>query len=269
MQTQDAPPSGTAAEEVAGKMAGIRATADAINAAEAPATESTLPAWLIDADAEEQRELEALGVVIDPTFQEEAQRDVLVSSLLRARHEHEQDVERYDAAEKLEHDRIAQRYGRLKAPAQRQLMRLAAFLVHIINQATFTGKNKSRNVGWGSYGRRMTPAKVDITNMPELVSGMRVIDPKAVKVTVTVNAELVEHITTVITDLMASGKLTGGVYVSAVSELRAALAAGDSSVSKTDVARLLKQENPPVLPGVVLVPGVDKPWFEVEAPANV
>lgn len=227
-----------------------------------------LPGWLLDADAEETRELEALGVVADPHFTEEAQRDVLVSSLLRARHEHEHDVSRYDAAEQLEHDQIAKRYDRLRAPARRQLIRLASFLIHLIEGATFSGKNKSRHVGWGSYGRRKTPDAVNLVNMPEVVAAVRTIKPAAVMMTVKVDAGLVADVDAVISQLISTAIVTEGASVSALSILRAALLAGDCSVSKTEVAKLLKADNPPLIPGVALVPGIDKPWFEVEAPAN-
>lgn len=240
-----------------------------------------LPAWLANADAEETRELEALGVVVDPQFAEDAHRDVLISTLLRASHEHEADVVRYDTAEKLEHAQITRRYDLLRSPALRQLSRLTSFLHHIISTVQFTGRAKSRSVGWGSYGLRKERDKVEITNQLEVVQAVRTIDPDAVIVTVTTTAFVQAQADVLLSQLITASQTQplSGSDAGVLSALRAALRAGAPEVSKTIVGRLLKEEKPAPdgqtgtvpahhIPGAAIMIGTDKPWFEVEPPAN-
>lgn len=228
-------------------------------------TVPALPAWLIDADAEERRELEELGAIAEPTFTDDAQRDALVSRLLRAYHEHEKDVERFDASEQLEHGAITSRYDRLRAPAKRQLVRLHSFLNHLVRGATFIGKKKSRTVGWGSFGHRKDRDKLDLVNVPEIVAALRTIKPAALTVAVTINGAVQTQADKIIS-LLIDGTLgangIGGTEVSILSELRAALNAGTVTVGKTEVSHLLKEGK--TIPGAVVVIGEEKPWFEVE-----
>lgn len=228
-----------------------------------------LPAWLIDADAEERRELEELGVTLAPKFDADAERDAILSRLMRAHHEHAADVERYDAAEVIEHQKITQRYDRLRAPAKRQMVRLASFIVHIVSSVTFPGKKKSRSVGWGSYGLRKDRDKVDVANMVTVVDALRKIEPQSVKVEVTTNAKVQQAVEVLLNTAIASGQLQlTGTDVSVLSELRAQLRGAVPSVSKTDVATLLKIHGADKIPGASVTIGADKPWFEVEPPTD-
>lgn len=231
--------------------------------------EPELPAWLADADAEERRELEELGVTLAPTFDQDAERDALISRLMRAHHEHAADVERYDAAEALEHQTITRRYDNLRAPAKRQMARLASFITHLVSTVTFSGKKKSRSVGWGSFGQRKDRDKVEITNMPAVVDALRKIEPGSVKLEVATNAKVQQAVCALLDTAIASGQLQlTGTDASVLSELRAQLRGGVPAVSKTDVATLLKIHGEAKIPGATVTVGADKPWFEVEPPTD-
>lgn len=231
-----------------------------------------LPAWLADADQEELAELQQLGVVASPEFRAEAERDDLVSRLMRAHHEHSSDVERYDQAEALEHAAITRRYDRLRAPAKAQLLRLASFIIHLVSGANFTGRKKSRDVGWGSYGLRKQPDKVEVADMLEVVRSVSAIEPQAVSVELVTNIDLVNRAQNTITKLLAAGATLDGSDASTLSEVRAALLSGKATVSKATVGRLLKVENDgePVhtISGASMTIGTDKPWFETEPPTH-
>lgn len=254
--------------------AGLRALLEHDDPMPAP----TLPAWLIDADAEERRELEELGVTIDPSFAVDAERDAMASRLMRAHREHAADMERYDAAEALEHRTITARYDRLRSPAKHQMMRLAAFILYIVSSAVFGGKKKSRTVGWGSFGLRKERDKVDIINMVEVVAYVRKAEPQSVRLEVATTAKVQQDVCALLDTAIASGQLQlAGTDVSVLSELRAQLRGGIASVSKTVVSDLLKMQKPtpdggtePMhpIPGASITIGVDKPWFEVEPPVH-
>jgi hypothetical protein len=165
-------------------------------------TPEALPAWLAGADAEERRELEDLGVMQSPEFKQEAERDALISRLMQVSHEYDADVARFDAAEQLEHKAITARYDRLRAPSLRQLSRLASYIMHLVAGASFTGKKKSRTVGWGSYGHRKERDKVDVVNLPDAVAYVRKVAPDRVTVEVKTNARVVDAVEEVVSALL-------------------------------------------------------------------
>jgi hypothetical protein len=257
-------------QTLAGAIAGDpAAAADLPSAAESHldtgAPPEALPPWLADADAEERRELEELGALPKVDIQTEAARDELISTMLRVHHEHSADVERYDEAEKLEHERITQRYDRLRRPGKTQISRIGLFILHLVEGAKFVGRKKSRSVGWGSYGLRKQQDKVIITDAPVCTSAVQATDPESVKWVITTNGRLAAQMDNALTTLITSGNLEGDA-VSYLSAFRAHLRAADRSVGLTAVGKLL--DNGHEIAGATIQTGRDKAWFETEPPTE-
>jgi hypothetical protein len=130
-----------------------------------------VPNWLVEVDEEERRELEALGLVADATREpaDQAERDALASRLLRALGYVRRDREGRQAACAKEVLFIQDRY----AGDIERLDRRATFLESAIEalalQANF-GSKKSRDVGFGTYGRRKVGAKPVVDDEPAAIA---------------------------------------------------------------------------------------------------
>ncbi len=224
------------------------------------------PAWLEGADHEELAELAQLGVVATPELAAEHERDALVSQLLRAAHEHETDAQRFVQAELREHAAIRSRYERLSAPAMRQLARLNAYIKHVAASATFTGRKKSRDVGWGSYGVRKDKDAVAVTDEPAMLAWLEEHRPDVLMIDVSLSLANAKR-------FLADDEVLGEFMDDpVVMVLRAAVAAKEFGYSKKALTAVVVENlaaDPPVeIPGATHTVGTDQPWYKVEVPPD-
>lgn len=128
--------------------------------------------FLLDTDAEEREELAALGVPLTPPAGATAvEIDAFASDLLRLLGEAEADRARYEEALTAEIQRLRMRYGaRINRAAIRANM-LRRSVCALAETQDFGGKKKkSREVGYGSYGRRFVPAAVKIVDQAQAIA---------------------------------------------------------------------------------------------------
>lgn len=213
--------------------------------------DDAIPEWLANADQEERAELVALGVLdADESLAvhpEPASKDAVVSRVMRALGEHEADIARYDAAEAREIEYIRHRYDALRAPAKRQIARLGAWLLAIIELMTFPGKKKSRTVGWGTVGRRLSRERCEIVDEAVAIAHLKTAKPAALTATITLPYETYEA-------LLAESCCPG-----LASKVKV-------SLSKTDALEAVRELKE--VPGLKLVEQEDRPYFEVEPPPD-
>lgn len=157
---------------------------------------SAIPNWLADANDEERAELAALGLVadVDAAPIDQAERDARASQLLRAL-----------GAVAAEHaERVAARDHELAhitaiyQPQLDQLQRRARFIegaIHALAMESDFGKKKSRTVGFGTYGRRTTPLKVDVQDEDATLAWAKEHLPEAVRAKATLSVDAVMRIT--------------------------------------------------------------------------
>jgi phage host-nuclease inhibitor protein Gam len=157
---------------------------------------SAIPSWLADANEEERAELAALGLIADVESApiDQAQRDARASQLLRALGRVEAEIEERKAAQHAEVMQIAAIYER----ELDRLRRHASFIVggiHALAMESDFGKKKSRTVGFGTYGRRSTPLKVDVQDESATLEWARAHLPEAVRAKTTLTVDAVMRIT--------------------------------------------------------------------------
>jgi len=157
---------------------------------------SAIPSWLSDANEDERAELAALGLVTDvaSTPIDQAERDARASQLLRALGRVEAEIAERKAAQHAEIMQIAAIYDR----ELDRLRRHASFIVggiHALALESDFGKKKSRTVGFGTYGRRTTPLKVDVQDEDATLAWAKEHLPEAVRAKATLSVDAVMRIT--------------------------------------------------------------------------
>lgn len=107
--------------------------------------------------------------------------DALASDLLREMAECEREIKRYEEARFAERIRVDMRYGMLverQEHRREELMRA----VHALAERVDFGKKKSRDVGFGTYGRRTVPERVMIADPAACLAWALRTDPALVRV---------------------------------------------------------------------------------------
>lgn len=147
-------------------------------------TQFTLPT-----EADEIAELHALGVgvVVDgdkhaltADVKDAAEADAVASHLLRKLAEAQADRARTAKAFEIERDQLLQRYSRLFEPHTSRIAFLESMLANLASTVEF-GKKKSRDVGYGTYGRRQVRAHLEIVDDAKALAWAIEKAPSAVK----------------------------------------------------------------------------------------
>lgn len=132
------------------------------------------PAWLSGVDADELAELTLVGVTLGDGGIErphsDAALDAQVSELLRKKGEIDAELMRYQTAMQYEIDRIRMRYQRVAEPTMKRATFYDGAIKQLAEIAVFSGKSKSRAVGYGKYGRTFSAATVKITDAAKAVA---------------------------------------------------------------------------------------------------
>lgn len=214
------------------------------------------PAWLAGADAEEREELAALGIDLSATTAATKELEAMASRVMRRLFEHEQDVERFNAAEQNEVGWIKSRYDAMRAPVQAQMKRLQFYLMLLISDPliTFAGKAKSRAVGWGRFGRRLSKQRVEITDEAAAINYLKAnnMTDGAVVATISMPYNLFEQL----------NRLTTAV------DFEATFKAAKFSLSKTDAGKAMDALKVDEIPGAKLIKAEDRPFYEIEVPPD-
>lgn len=142
----------------------------------APA-ESVLPS-----EQDEWNELASIGIVLDDSATG-AQLDAWASEVCRRISAERAELARYNEAEAAEMARIQMRYAAMKNRHMRRVQELEAIGRYLAEHADF-GAKKSRDVGFGSFGRRQVPEKVSVVDAEKAVEWAKANAPAAVVTTV-------------------------------------------------------------------------------------
>lgn len=131
---------------------------------------TSIPEGVLLTSAEEQAELEAVLGGAGPATP--AAADALASDLLRKMAECDAETRRFKDAYMRESVRLSDRYAGLLEPieARRNLLENA---VLALAERTDFGKAKSRNVGFGTYGRRRRPDRIVIVDADKVLAWAR------------------------------------------------------------------------------------------------
>jgi hypothetical protein len=145
-----------------------------------------IPDWLAQQDEAEREELAALGVAADTTAApvSQAEVDALASRLLRAMGLVQRELEELRAARDREIAFISAQYGARGERLARRWTFLESAIKGLAQLADF-GTKKSREVGFGTYGRRKLPARVVVEDEATALGDLTEHAPHAVRVTVT------------------------------------------------------------------------------------
>lgn len=141
---------------------------------------ATAPAWLENADAEDEAELSSLIGFDTNAPMSDAQLDAFASDICRHLANAKADLARYNEAEAAEVERIAAFYESREAPLVRRIEQLEAIGVEIAKRAHFPGKSKSRKVAFGCYGSRKVPEKVTVVDEDKAINFLLDSRPSAV-----------------------------------------------------------------------------------------
>jgi phage host-nuclease inhibitor protein Gam len=133
--------------------------------------------FALPTEADDIADLASVGIIIPPEgsdadveFPHEAARlDAAISETLRQLARLQLDVARYKAACANEQKAVAARYERLIDPLAKRAAWLESVGKQLALEAKFTGKSKSRNVGFGSYGRRTVNEHLSVTDEKALL----------------------------------------------------------------------------------------------------
>lgn len=142
----------------------------------------TMEAFALPSEQDEQDELAAVGVDLTPASPADA-IDAAASENLRRMLAVAADLERYEAARRREVMAIDARYARRTDPLRRRAAALEAEVQRLAAFADF-GKQQSRAVGYGTYGRRAVPARLQVTDAAALLAWARAAAPHAVRQTI-------------------------------------------------------------------------------------
>lgn len=138
----------------------------------------------------------------------DSELDALASEVCRMLGEAKAEIDRYSEAERAEFARLSIRYAALKEPIATRVGRLTQLGQEIARRANF-GKKKSRDVGYGCYGVRQVPERVEITDEEKAAAWLRVHGSSdAFRVKTEINKSMAGK--TVLAVLHATGELASG-----------------------------------------------------------
>lgn len=165
--------------------------------------ESVLPT-----EQDEWNELASIGIVLDDSTTN-AQLDAWASEVCRRIAEQRAEIERYNEAEAAEIARIQMRYAAMRDRHERRVQELEAIGRDLAESADF-GSKKSRDVGFGTYGRRKVPESVKVVDKDAALNWAIEHAPDAVveKIERRVNAAVVKP--AVLNVLKSTGELPPG-----------------------------------------------------------
>lgn len=123
----------------------------------------TAAAFILNAMEHEREELVAYGLLEPPADPSQAERDAWASDLLRVLGEHERELAQMEESRRAEHARVDMRWDTNTAGLRKRAEVLRQMVCSLAIDADF-GKKKSRDVAFGSYGRRQIPVKVAIVD---------------------------------------------------------------------------------------------------------
>jgi phage host-nuclease inhibitor protein Gam len=135
------------------------------------------PAFALPTEADDIADLASVGIIIPPEgsdadveFPHEAARlDAAISETLRQLARLQLDIARYKAAQSAEQKSVASRYARLMDPLAQRAAWLESVGKQLALEAKFEGKAKSRNVAFGSYGKRTVNEHLEVTDETALL----------------------------------------------------------------------------------------------------
>lgn len=147
-------------------------------------TDTMTPTWSIDSIDEDIRtDLAAAGLTIgDPAQADQAQRDALAGILMRAMAEDAKELAALRNAHLRELDILAARFERLMGPIHDRVARNEAHVKLLASVSDF-GKRKSRDVGYGAYGSKLQPARLEIADQAACVHALSGHAPDLVRCT--------------------------------------------------------------------------------------
>lgn len=140
---------------------------------------SGVPAFLLNVEEEEADDLAALGIDLNRPMSE-PEIDAAMSEMLRRMAWYDGQIKAGEEAERLEVERINARYNRRLAPLQKRRAEIEANALALAERATFEGKKRSRNVGNGTFGKRITPERVEVVDKPAAIEWAKKHHPSAV-----------------------------------------------------------------------------------------
>lgn len=212
---------------------------------------TALPTWLTD-DADERAELAALGISADvsATPDDQAARDAQASTLLRALGRVEAEIGERRRALQIERDQLERIYGSEIERLERRQSFLAGAIEALAVVSEFGPKKKSRAVGFGTYGLRQSPLKVEVLDEDAVLDWAMQGLPEAVSATVTLTGSEVNQIVD-----------AGLGECVAPARLRWALA---KSLLKGHVESTGETE----IPGIRVELPIDKPFAKAMAPKD-
>lgn len=112
---------------------------------------------------------------------ESAFLDAAASDGLRRLGLEERELQRYDRAEAEEHQLIRNRYAAVRRSHEVRRDYFRSYVEGLAKVADF-GKKKSRNVGFGLYGRKTVPEKVEVLDPTAAKLWLRTNDPTALRI---------------------------------------------------------------------------------------
>lgn len=164
---------------------------------------------LLPSEQDEWNELASIGIVLDgPTT--DAQLDAWASEVCRRLAEERAEIERYNEAEAAEIARIQLRYTCLRNSHERRILDLEAIGRDLAERADF-GAKKSRDVGFGSYGRRKVPESVKVADSEKAVEWLyREKQGAGVRVKTTESVDVKEAKPIVLAHMISTGEVAPG-----------------------------------------------------------
>jgi len=147
----------------------------------------TATEWRLPTDEDEVAELASVGLVLeDPITADQPRRDAFASWLLESMARSDREIAEREKARDLEIAIITARYDRTlsrlhvrRAEKESQVKVLA----EISALAGGFGKQKSRTVGYGSYGGRKRAERLEVTDAAEVLAWAKASNPELVRVT--------------------------------------------------------------------------------------
>jgi phage host-nuclease inhibitor protein Gam len=138
------------------------------------------------------------------------QLDAAASSSLRIIGAIERDIARYRGAEELEIEHIRATYRKRCEPLEQRAAQFREAVAEMARRATFPGKSRSRETGFGIYGLRKVPESVKITDQERALDFARGAAPHAI-VTVSKASVMAKEIKPVVlAHLKETGEIPAG-----------------------------------------------------------
>jgi Bacteriophage Mu Gam like protein len=146
----------------------------------------TAPSWTLPTDADEVDDLASVGVHLTGEGEiawPDAQHaiDATASQLMRSLAKLNADLDRYSQSRADEQKLVTERYERLTAKLAERKARLESWVRQLAESSDF-GDKKSRELAWGTYGRRLVPDHLSIADKKKLLSWCHLLAPELITI---------------------------------------------------------------------------------------